>query len=294
MDSSGAAQADLPGGTLDEAGMTPEHLATLAALAMTLGLVAVVQQLARGATGALVRRFGWLAVPWTTGWLGVPIHEMSHALACLATGRRIRAVQLFAPNERDGSMGSVTYETGPHIIGWLSGCVIGLAPLAGGTGALFGLAWLVAHAADVPLPTPQFDAVAAGDSPFIAWATAHADFTAAAGRRLAQAANVLWHQGGWQRAAAVAWCYASACVAAHLVPSRVDVASAWRGALLLLLVSAAVVYVLLQFQPSGLALAESAVRAVCAWVAAGLTLAAAWLAGFWMLAAAFSRLVPVR
>ncbi len=274
--------------------MTPEHLATLAALATTLTLLALVQQLARGATGALVQRFGWSAVPWTTGWLGVPIHELSHALACLLTGRRVRAVQLFAPNERDGSMGSVTYETGPHIIGWLSGCVIGLAPLAGGTGALYGLAWLVAHAADVPLPTPAATAAAAGDSPWLAGAFAHADFAAVAGRQLLHAAAVLWRQGGWQRAAAIAWCYASACVAAHLVPSRVDIAGAWRGALLFLALAAALVAASLRFQPSWLAVAEPAVRVLCAWVSSGLTLAAAWLAGFWLLVAVLARVLPGR
>lgn len=274
--------------------MSADHATTLAALATTLALLMLVQQLARGATGALVARFGWSAVPWTTGWLGVPVHELSHALACILTRRRIRDMQLFAPNPQDGSMGSVTYESGPHVIGWLSGCVIGLAPLGGGTIALFGLAWLATRAAGVDLPTPTLPAPSPDASPWLAGAQVQAAFAAQAGAQLGHAAVLLWHKGSWWRGAAVGWAYASACIAAHLVPSRVDVAGAWRGALLFLLLIAGSVSALLQLAPSSLPGAEAWVRGACAWVNAGLTLAAAWLAGFWVLASGLTRILPGR
>ena len=274
--------------------MSADHATTIAALATTLALLVLVQQLARGATGALVARFGWSAVPWTTGWLGVPVHELSHALACVLTRRRIRDVQLFAPNPQDGSMGSVTYETGPHVIGWLSGCVIGLAPLGGGTLALFGLAWLATRAVGVDLPTPTLPAAVPDASPWLAGAEVQAAFAAKAGAQLGHAAAQLWQRGGWWRGAVVGWAYVSACIAAHLVPSRVDVAGAWRGGLVLLLLVAGVVACLLELRPTSLISAEVWVRVACAWVTAGLSLAATWLAGFWLLAAGLTRLLPGR
>jgi len=89
----------------------------------------------------LVQRFGWSAALWT-GWIGTPIHEISHVLMCWVFGHRVESMALFEPDARDGRLGYVrhTYRRGNW---WqeMGNFFIGLAPLAGGTTALLLLTW---------------------------------------------------------------------------------------------------------------------------------------------------------
>lgn len=87
----------------------------------------------------LSSRFGWKSVLWT-GWLGTPIHELSHALMCLVFRHQIVDIALFEPDRANGRLGYVvhSYERG----NWyqeIGNFFIGIAPLVGGTAALFGL-----------------------------------------------------------------------------------------------------------------------------------------------------------
>ncbi len=81
----------------------------------------------------LATRFGWRSV-LVTGWLGTPIHELSHAAMCLLFRHRIDEIQLFDPDVREGRLGYVrhSYRKG----NWFEeagNVLIGTAPLIGGS-----------------------------------------------------------------------------------------------------------------------------------------------------------------
>ena len=60
-----------------------------------VGLIALLLHLIeRSLTARLVSRFGWRGV-LITGWLGVPVHELSHAVVAVRLGIAIRSVTLF-------------------------------------------------------------------------------------------------------------------------------------------------------------------------------------------------------
>lgn len=89
----------------------------------------------------LASRFGWKSVLWT-GWLGTPIHELSHAILCKVFRHRILEMELFEPDIKSGRLGFVrhSWNTG----NWfeeVGNFFIGLAPLVGGSIALGGLLW---------------------------------------------------------------------------------------------------------------------------------------------------------
>ena len=90
----------------------------------------------------LAERFGWNSVLWT-GWLGTPIHELSHALMCRVFHHRIDEIALFEPDRQSGRLGFVrhSFKSG----NWyqeLGNFFIGIAPLMGGSVVLVILLWL--------------------------------------------------------------------------------------------------------------------------------------------------------
>jgi hypothetical protein len=48
------------------------------------------------------------------GWLGVPIHELSHAFFCKIFGHRITKVKWFDPSGKGGALGAVTHTYNPY------------------------------------------------------------------------------------------------------------------------------------------------------------------------------------
>jgi len=97
---------------------------------------------ARFLQGRLAARFGWGSV-LVTGWIGTPVHELSHALACLVFGHRIREIALFRPDPESGVLGYVRHTWNPRNPYASAGnFFIGLAPLAGGGAVLFLLLWV--------------------------------------------------------------------------------------------------------------------------------------------------------
>lgn len=90
----------------------------------------------------LAERFGWNSVLWT-GWLGTPIHELSHALMCRVFHHRIDEIALFEPDRQSGRLGFVrhSFKSGD----WyqeLGNFFIGIAPLMGGSAVLVVLLWV--------------------------------------------------------------------------------------------------------------------------------------------------------
>jgi hypothetical protein len=156
----------------------------------------------------LISRLGWNGI-WLTGWLGVPIHELSHAVACLVFGHRVEHLRLFAPDRATGRLGHVQHAFDPRSP-WqqIGRCFIGIAPLIGGAVALWGLSAVLGPAGF------RFEPLAAGAGPGEAFAAALHQ-TAALFRALAEPA-VLSRWTTW------VFLYLCLCIGAHMAPSGPD------------------------------------------------------------------------
>jgi hypothetical protein len=175
----------------------------------------------------LARHFGWGSILWT-GWLGTPVHEMSHAALCLVFGHRIEEMALFKPDRQTGRMGYVNHSWNPANPYAVAGnFFIGIAPLVGGALVLFLFLWIFypEAARGTVSETRLLNALSAGA------------FLPAGKAVLSIVTSVLGnvvttsHLATWQF-----WLflYLVLCVGSHLAPSPADYRGARRGALLLL------------------------------------------------------------
>ena len=195
------------------------HADMLLTIALTAALLLFVQRLAAVADRVWLEKLGWRPLLATTGWLGVPVHELSHALACVLMRRKIRELRLLAPDRTTGVLGYVAWEPGAGPLGWMTELVVGWAPLLGTLAAMLGLAW--AEQGTWPLHAVDAPTLQAG---------------------LADLGSVAWAhvgEGGWTRTATLLRLFAMVAIAAHGVPSVADLSGTWRGALVVATLAAA-------------------------------------------------------
>ncbi len=68
-----------------------------------------------------------------TGYIGVPVHELSHALVCVLFGMRITKMAFYQPNSATGTLGFVEYRYSPYSMKHALGMALqGIAPLLAG------------------------------------------------------------------------------------------------------------------------------------------------------------------
>lgn len=205
---------------LDFAAQAAALLGGLAVLAILLHLVE------RRISRRLSHRFGWRSV-LVTGWLGVPIHEVSHLVACWIFGHRVVTYSLFSPDPRTGTLGYVQHAYRRRNLYQLAGnFFIGIAPLVGASVVLLGALYLLLPAARPSLVGPATPEVGAQlvHTVNLAGATLRGIFT-------------LEHVASWQL-----WVFLvlALSVGTHLSPSWPDLEGAWPGLLLLALLLFAV------------------------------------------------------
>ena len=77
-------------------------------------------------------------VCYATGFIGTPIHELSHALMCIVFFHKIKEIKFFQADSKSGTMGYVTHSHNPKNIYQVTGnYFIGTAPLFVGTAIIF-------------------------------------------------------------------------------------------------------------------------------------------------------------
>lgn len=85
------------------------------------------------------RIFGSKAV-YLTGWVGTPVHEISHVLMCFIFNHKVIDVALFKPEPESGVLGYVTHSYNSRSLYQRVGCLfVGLAPLLGNLGLAYFL-----------------------------------------------------------------------------------------------------------------------------------------------------------
>jgi len=197
-------------------GQTLFLIVVLAAPFVLFGVV--MHAIERKIQGRLASRFGWRSVLWT-GWLGTPIHELSHAVMCVVFQHKIKDIALFEPDLKTGRLGYVEHSF--HAGNWFQEAgnfFIGMAPLIGGSVALAAVLWMF-------FPEPAAQMFQAGQSPDGSLISHLVDATGGLLQQLAAPANwVSWKF--WL------FIYLVLCIGGHMAPSRSDYDGASRGVLL--------------------------------------------------------------
>lgn len=200
---------------LDFASQVVTLLGGLALVTLLLHLVE------RRVSRRLSHRFGWRSV-LVTGWLGVPLHELSHLVMCWLFRHRIVAYRLFDPDPRTGTLGYVQHAYQRRSLFQITGnFFIGVAPLLFGSGVLLLALALLLPGAQPPLSTgPVPEGLGAQLSHVVGLAGA------TLGRMLS-----LSHLASWQL-----WVFLllALCVGTHISPSRPDLTGGLPGLALLL------------------------------------------------------------
>ena len=193
---------------------------TLIVFGPLAGAVALLHAVERLLAERLQSRFGWRGV-LVTGWLGVPVHELSHAAACVLFGHRIERLSLFAPDPRTGRLGSVQHawnRRNPyHQVGRF---FVGIAPLLGGAAVLLLLTRLLG-----PPVTP---------ATLPASGSALADALRGGAARAGALLSALTGPDVFARGRTWLYLYLCLCVGAHMAPSTTDLRGCWPGLVLLL------------------------------------------------------------
>jgi hypothetical protein len=170
----------------------------------------------------IAHHLGWKGV-LITGWLGVPVHELSHLVFAALFGHRIIAWRLFDPDPASGTLGYVRHAYSRRSPWQLvGGFPIAVAPLVGGALVLGGLCcWM---------------------APAVAWSQVAREASSAtglAGQVLGAAAaslGAVWrHRSPWLPLQI----YLGVCVSSHMAPSQADLKGGLPGAVLAALITAA-------------------------------------------------------
>ncbi len=88
---------------------------------------------------AFAASVGSKAELFLTGWIGIPVHEMGHAVFCFIFRHKITEAKFFSPEE-DGTMGYVKHEYNPKSsYQKIGNFFIGIAPMLFGATVIYAL-----------------------------------------------------------------------------------------------------------------------------------------------------------
>lgn len=159
---------------------------------------------------------------YLSAWIGTPVHELSHALFCLAFGHKIQRIVLFNPDNR-GTLGYVTHSYNSRNLWQVMGnFFIGIAPLFGGLLGLYLVTWLLLD--DAPslfhlLTSSVFNNLTSVQLPELL-------------SLINQIAHFIEKAYLHEPVQVVVWAYLCAAISLHLSPSKEDIKGAWTGFIL--------------------------------------------------------------
>ncbi len=202
-------------------------LQTLILLAPIVTLVSLLHLLERVTLRQLAKRLGWRAVLWT-GWIGTPLHELSHAAMCLVFRHRIDKLVLFEPDLQSGRLGYVQHSYNPkNRFQQLGNVFIGVAPIVGGTAALCLLLFLFfPDAANAAVETDEIATAMHGQELVLVL-----QFL---GSRCAEVLSRIVNWNSLITLRLWVFLYLVLCIGTHMAPSKSDYQGAARGAVLLI------------------------------------------------------------
>ncbi len=185
------------------------------ALCLT-GVVVALHLCERTASRVVARHWGWRGV-LVTGWIGVPLHELSHLFVAKLFGHRVVNWSLFDPDPRTGTLGYVHHAHSKRSTWQLFGNFwIGIAPILAG-GAV--LAWLCAKMA------PGFAWREMWELEVASAAAPRAQVASAFAMAMRVAREIWQARNAWLPL----YLYLAIAVACHMAPSRPDLRSALGG-----------------------------------------------------------------
>jgi hypothetical protein len=156
-----------------------------------------------------------------TGYIGVPVHELSHALVCVLFGMRITKMAFYQPNSATGTLGFVEYRYSPYSMKHALGMALqGIAPLLAGAAVIVGL--LLANRGPAELPD-------SGVGHIVGWLGG-----VVVGTALAAWAQAMTGPVGFGAV------LLATIVSMHAIPSLADIKSGLRGLIVLVGFAAAV------------------------------------------------------
>ncbi len=207
-------------------------------LVVGVGLLAALGLALSLTQGALCRALlglmGTRGVVLFTGWLGTPVHELSHVVVAWVCRIEITQVKLWEPDPRNGVLGFVRYRVPQRRLGELHKIVgtflMGVAPLFGGALFLWAALSLLAPDAGLLLGEATQFATRAASAPPPEVARGFAALVRRVVDTIFAAGALSWRP--WL------FLYLALCVGAHLAPSRADLEGGLTGlaaALVLLL-----------------------------------------------------------
>ncbi|MDK9699712.1 MAG: hypothetical protein OEM52_06185 [bacterium] len=211
---------------------------------------------------------GGFRMMYITGWLGVPVHELSHVLAAWIGGHKVVRFAPFSPNPKTGQLGVVEtkYDQKNRYQRIVGNFLIPIAPLVGGTTVLLLLTrWII----------PGYSTTAYGGfrpptSATLNDAIRWQSYLENVWLQLLQQISWLWHPELVTRWQTYPILYAMLCVAVHISPS-IDDWKNFRKPLLWFIALLAIVSFFIGAIP---AISEPAMN----WWAIGLT----WLWPMWL------------
>lgn len=191
----------------------------------------------------MVEFFGF-KVLYLTGWLGVPIHELSHLVAALFSGHKITKFQPLSLNEQSGQLGVVetSYSKSNWYQRFVGGFLIPIAPIIGGTFFLYLIivgffpTFNFARSIQYQIPSSNdFDRV-------IPWLYYVGQMVYA----IILTISKLWNSIGFNDWKTYLGFYGVVCISLHLFPSSTDWKN-FRFSLIVLIVTAFIGSILISF-----------------------------------------------
>ena len=102
----------------------------------TIGLIVLFGlffSLCRKLFCSLLGSVSYIIINYVTGWIGTPVHELSHAFFNIIFGHKITEIDLYSPNDGDDSLGYVKFNYNDKNVFHLIGLFFtGIGPILGG------------------------------------------------------------------------------------------------------------------------------------------------------------------